>query len=82
MAEKISIGNTMYIKVKVMPSSRDESFIKLKENTYRIKVREKAERNMANNRVRTLLAQSLNISENKIHLISGHHSLSKIFSVS
>jgi uncharacterized protein YggU (UPF0235/DUF167 family) len=71
----------MYIKVKVTPNARKESFEKIKEDSYKIVVREKAEMNMANRRVIEMLAENLNLPTNKIRLISGHHSPSKIFSI-
>lgn len=71
----------MYIKVRVIPGSKKESFKKVSDDTYRISVKEKAEMNMANNRVKELLAYNLNILPNNIRLISGHHSPSKIFSI-
>jgi uncharacterized protein YggU (UPF0235/DUF167 family) len=72
----------MYIKVKVTPNARKESFEKIKVDTYKMSVREKAEMNMANRRVTELLAENLGLPINKIRLISGHHSPSKIFSIS
>ncbi len=77
MAEKI----VMYIKVKVQAGSKTESFEKIIGDSFKIKVKEKAERNLANVRVKYLLARHFNLPENKIRLISGHHSPNKIFSV-
>lgn len=71
----------MYIKVKVSPNVRKESFEKVGEDTYKISVREKAEMNMANRRVIELLAVNLGISIKDIRLISGHHNSSKIFNI-
>ncbi len=71
----------MYIKVKVQAGAKEEKFEKINNDTYKIKVKQKAERNMANDRVIFLLAENLKLSENKIRLISGHHSPSKIFSI-
>ena len=71
----------MYIKVRVTPGSKKESFNKVSDDTYCISVREKAEMNMANNKVKDLLAYNLGIPLNKIRLISGHHSPGKIFSI-
>lgn len=86
MAEKGIVAKyknkvVMYIKVRVVPGASGESFVKIKEDTYQVKVREKALRNMANDRVKFLLAKNLNLPENKIRLISGHHSPSKIFGI-
>ncbi len=71
----------MYIKVRVYPKSKKEKFVELKENSFEIKVKEKAERNMANKKVIELLARNFEIAENKIKIINGHHSPSKLLSI-
>lgn len=71
----------MYIKVKVQTGARREEVIKIKENEYRISVKEPAKHNMANMRVQELLAKELGVNIKSVRLINGHHSPSKIFSV-
>ncbi len=71
----------MYIKVKVTPNSKKETFKKVNEDAYQISVKEKAEMNMANRRVLAMLSENLSVPLNKIRLISGYHSPSKIFSI-
>ncbi|MDO8493695.1 MAG: DUF167 domain-containing protein [bacterium] len=71
----------MYIKVRVYPGAKKERFKKNKEDSFEVDVREKAEMNMANKRVVALLAENLNFPINKIRLVSGHHSPSKIFNI-
>lgn len=71
----------MFIKVKVIAGAKKETFEKVKSDTFKISVKEKAERNMANNRVKEILVNELAIPLNKIRLISGHTSPSKIFSI-
>lgn len=71
----------MYIKVRVQAGAREESFSLKKKDYFEIKVRQKAERNMANKQVMTLIAQHYNIPLGKVKIISGHHSPSKILSV-
>lgn len=71
----------MYIKVRVYPKSKKEEFVKLKENRFKIKVKEKAERNMANKKVIELLAKNFEVAESKIKIINGHHSPSKLLSI-
>jgi len=71
----------MYIKVKVYPNSKKESIEKVGENRLDIKVKEKAEKNMANNRVIELVARHCNVSVGKVRIINGHHSPSKMLSV-
>lgn len=72
----------MYIRVHVVPDAKRETVAKEAPDRYAISVREPAERNMANKRVKTLLARELGIPEGKLRLISGHQSPHKIFSVS
>jgi uncharacterized protein YggU (UPF0235/DUF167 family) len=71
----------MYIKLKVTPNSKKESFTKISDDHFEVSVKEKAERNMANTRVRELVARHFSIPIGKAKLVSGHHSLSKIFSI-
>ena len=71
----------MYIKVKVVPGAKREKVSKIKDNTYNICVKELAERNLANNRVREILANEFRVSVNKIKIINGHHSSIKMFSI-
>lgn len=71
----------MYIKVKVKAGSRKEEIEKVNENTFYISVKEKAERNIANNRILEILSLELKIPINKIRIINGHQSPSKLISI-
>ncbi len=71
----------MYIKVRVIAGSKKEEVIVEKENYFKIFVREKAERNMANDRIIELVARQYAVPANKVRIISGHHSPSKLLSV-
>lgn len=71
----------MYIKVKVTAGARKEKFLQISEDHFEISVREKAERNMANARVREMVAGFFQVPIGKTKIISGHHSPGKIFSV-
>ncbi|MFH0845843.1 MAG: DUF167 domain-containing protein [Patescibacteria group bacterium] len=79
----------MYIKVKVFPKSRKEEIIyrgdlkiPLNErNRFEIKVKEKAERNMANKKVLEILAKYFKIEEKDLKIISGHQHPSKLLSI-
>lgn len=71
----------MYIRAQVKPGAKKESIIKTDEKTYSISVREPATQNLANNRVRELLALELGIKPQKVKMISGHRSPRKIFSI-
>tara|TARA_B100000745_G_C20082463_1_gene369835 strand:+ start:404 stop:622 length:219 start_codon:yes stop_codon:yes gene_type:complete len=71
----------MYIKVRVYPGVRKEVIKKLGENRYEMHVKEKAERNMVNEKLRAILADEYSVDKKTVRLVSGHHSPSKIFSV-
>lgn len=71
----------MYIKVKVTAGARKEKLVQISEDHFEVSVREKAERNMANTRVRELIAGFFGVPAGKAKLISGHHSPGKIFTV-
>ena len=58
-----------------------ESIIKVSKDTFKISVKEKAERNIANLRIREVLAEYFTLPICKIRLASGHHSPSKIFDI-
>lgn len=71
----------MYIKVKVTVNAKKELFEKINQDTFKISVKQKAERNMANNRIKEILSENLNLPLSKFRLISGHTSPGKIFSI-
>ncbi len=71
----------MYIKVKVRAGAKKELFECVGENRFYISVKEKAERNMANTRVRELISLEYGVGLNVVKLISGHTSPSKILSI-
>lgn len=72
---------TMYIKVKVEAGSKKEKIDKKRENSFIIKVKEPAERNLANNRIREIIASIYEINIKSVRIISGHQSPNKILSV-
>ena len=69
----------MLIKVKVYPQSNENLIIKKSEDSYVIKVKEKAERGEANQRVKKILAEYFHVSIGKIRLIKGRKKQNKIF---
>jgi len=71
----------MYVKVYATPNSRKEVIEKENSTTYRIKVREPKERNLANNRLRQILALNFKVGIGQIKIISGHRSTVKVFDV-
>lgn len=70
----------MYIRIEVNPGARKESVHK-EEGKWQISVREKAEGNRANIRVRELVAQELSMPFNRVRILTGHHSRSKMISI-
>jgi uncharacterized protein YggU (UPF0235/DUF167 family) len=71
----------MYIRVNVIAGAKRELVKRISPDRYAISVRELPERNMANTRVKEVLAGELGLSVKAIRLISGHTSPHKIFSV-
>lgn len=71
----------MYIKVKVIASARKEIIDKVSDDHYNLSVKEKAERNMANSRVCEIIAAELGVSRDAVRIINGHHSPSKLLSI-
>lgn len=71
----------MYIKVQVTAGSKKEIVVHDKEDHYTISVREPAERNLANTRIREIISRELVVPIGKIRIISGHQSPHKILSI-
>ncbi len=71
----------MYVKVHAVPGAKKELIEKENETTYQISVKEPAERNLANGRIRELLCAEFGLEKGRVRMISGHRSPSKIFSV-
>jgi len=71
----------MYIKVKAMPGAKKEVLEQVSDDHFNISVKEKAERNMANNRIVEMIARHFNVPVSAVRIINGHHSTSKMLSV-
>ena len=71
----------MYISVRVVAGAKREELVVLKDNRLKISVKEPAKQNLANRRVLEFVAAHFKLAKNKVRLISGHTSPSKIFSV-
>jgi len=70
----------MYIHIKVTPNSKKEEINKIDESHFSIKVKEKAEQNFANKRILEIIREQV-IGAKEIKIINGHHSPSKLLSV-
>jgi len=71
----------MYIKVIVFPESKKVSIEEIKENTFKVFVKEKAKQNLANTAVRNAIAKKFSILVSKVKIISGHHGPRKMLSL-
>ncbi|MDQ5901732.1 MAG: uncharacterized protein QG580_447 [Patescibacteria group bacterium] len=71
----------MYIRVRVVPAQKRELVKETGEKRLEIRVKEKAEQNLANKRVTEILAEKYGVSLGKIRLVNGHHHPVKLFSV-
>jgi uncharacterized protein YggU (UPF0235/DUF167 family) len=71
----------MLIKVIVFPCSKEEGVAKIAEDKYEVRVSEKPELNMANDRAKQLLAVYFGLLENNVRLIKGGHESHKIFEI-
>jgi uncharacterized protein YggU (UPF0235/DUF167 family) len=81
----------MYLKVLVTPGARKETVEEkgdpsrqggAEAGTLIITVREPAEANRANTRVRELIALRLGVPLQKVRILTGHHSRVKMISIS
>ena len=68
-----------YLKVKVHAGEKKNALTQKAPDTFEIWVKVPAQEGRANAAVRTLLAQHLGVAENKISLVKGATSPSKIF---
>lgn len=71
----------MYIKAKVVAGSKAESLVKESDERFIVHVKEPAKRNLANTRIRELIAMHYKVSVGKVRIINGHHSPSKLLVV-
>lgn len=70
----------MLIKVKVFAGSKKVAVIKKADDSFEVRVREKAERGMANRAVAAALASYLKLPYSQVRLIRGARQKNKIFS--
>lgn len=64
-----------------MAGVKKEIVVRDREDHYTITVREPAERNMANNRIREIIADEISVPVGKVRIISGHQSPHKLLSI-
>ena len=68
-----------YLKVKVHAAEKHNKIVEKSPDTYEVWVKAPAEQGRANEAVRTVLAEHLNIPVTKLSLIKGATSPAKIF---
>lgn len=71
----------MYIKVFVTPGAKREK-VEEKGEDLLISVREQAQGNRANDRVREIVAERTGAPLGKVRILTGHHSRAKMISIS
>lgn len=71
----------MYVKVHVYAGMKKESVTKVKADTFEIVTKAKAERNLANERVREVIAEAYGVTKNAVRIVNGHHNPSKLLEV-
>lgn len=71
----------MYIKVRVVANAKRESVKKVSATSYTLSVKEPAKQNLANRRVVELIAIQLGVPKEKVRIINGHQSPSKLLSI-
>ncbi|MEW5950303.1 MAG: DUF167 domain-containing protein [Elusimicrobiota bacterium] len=70
-----------YIKVKVKTEEKEYSIKKKKEDSFELSIKEPAENNRANKALIEVMAKYLNLPENKVTIVKGHTSPSKILGI-
>ena len=69
------------IQVKVTAGAKTESVEQIAEGSYKVKVRAKAEKGLANARVRELLAEHFSVSKSAVVLVRGASHKEKLFEI-
>ena len=71
----------MKIFVHVKPGAREESVLKVDENHFTVKVKERPEKGRANEAVIKVIAGHFDVPSGRVKIVSGFHSRRKIISV-
>jgi uncharacterized protein YggU (UPF0235/DUF167 family) len=71
----------MYIRVHVFPKAKKELVTRKSETEYTVSVREPRERNLANTRVRAVIASVFHVPVAKVSILTGHRSTTKVLNV-
>ncbi|HPK14249.1 MAG TPA: DUF167 domain-containing protein [Candidatus Paceibacterota bacterium] len=71
----------MFLKIRAKVNAKKENVVKKDDQTFIITVREKAERNEANRRICQIIADFYSLNIEKVHIIKGHKSPSKLLKI-
>lgn len=71
-----------YVSVKTFPDAKREQVKKTGDDVFEIYVREAPMHNMANKRVRMLVAQAYDVPEARVQIVTGHKSRTKRLMIS
>lgn len=71
----------MYVHVRVTPKAKRERVECIQPASFEIAVKEPAERNLANTRIREIIAEHFSVSPKAVRIVSGHQSPKKVLSV-
>ncbi len=71
----------MYVRVVVYPGGKKEVIVQTGDHRYEIRVKEPAERNLANSRVIEMIALAYSVNPKTVRIVSGHHTSRKILSL-
>lgn len=69
------------VRVRVTPGARKEKFEKLRDGVFVAAVREKAERNEANDRVRALIAGEYRVPVAAVRIVTGQRGANKVLTI-
>lgn len=71
----------MYIKVRVSAGAKREVVEEVANGRFDISVKQKPERNAANARIRAIVAALKRVPVNRVRIVSGHQSPSKLLEI-
>ncbi len=71
----------MYLKILATPGARKELVEEVASDTWRVSVRQPPSRNLANIRIRQIVAERLGVPFTQVRILTGHRGRSKIISV-
>jgi len=72
----------MILKIKTIPAAGKNEIIPLKDDSLRVKIKEKPEKGKANSKLIEMLSRYFKTPENKIKIISGTKNRNKIIKIS